>query len=254
MSSRRLAISSLLCDDEPPKKSEPEIVAEPVVLAPHLRNQKRNMFSLDALVHAASEEHRRLHDSTPTRLTLPMILNPAPEADWPVPAHQVNVDTTNVDEELLSLVDDKQPTPPPPIDSTLPDASSMPPPPPANELIKKEPKKASVFLAHFHPLMSSSPLPNNQKLSLRPPPSHATNLDQNRSQRHGPLTVLLAMLRNRLLPPDGAGLQHLDLVPLLSCPQVQSGQMPDLMKKTWVRTRTINCTASVKPNTTKPSL
>ncbi|KAJ3977019.1 hypothetical protein EV361DRAFT_881145 [Lentinula raphanica] len=80
--SRRLTISSLLCDDNE-DNSEPRIIPEPVVLAPHLRRSPQRVESdstrnssqptpsssskigLDALVHAASavaaaEERSRL--------------------------------------------------------------------------------------------------------------------------------------------------------------------------------------------------
>ena len=79
MASRRLAISSLLCDDDPPVVDS---VPDPVVLAPHLKNTRPHYvqpLGLDALVHAATEERRRLsvgdntlHDSfTRSRSLLP---------------------------------------------------------------------------------------------------------------------------------------------------------------------------------------
>ncbi|KIK71042.1 hypothetical protein GYMLUDRAFT_33157 [Collybiopsis luxurians FD-317 M1] len=77
--SRRLTISSLLCDDDPNTKSEPQIVPEPVLLAPHLRRSPHRVetvtpsqpttvsasakLGLDALVHAAAEERSRLPSS-----------------------------------------------------------------------------------------------------------------------------------------------------------------------------------------------
>ncbi|KAF8898695.1 hypothetical protein BD779DRAFT_1464807 [Infundibulicybe gibba] len=81
MASRRLDISSLLCDDNPPNnvkspppRPPPVLVPNPVVLAPHLRrfdpvhDSQRSLppsypppfLGLDALVHAATEERRRL--------------------------------------------------------------------------------------------------------------------------------------------------------------------------------------------------
>ncbi|KAJ3875086.1 hypothetical protein F5051DRAFT_415031 [Lentinula edodes] len=86
--SRRLTISSLLCDDNN-DSSEPRIVPEPVVLAPHLRRSPQRVegdstrsssqstasssskIGLDALVHAASavaaaEERSRLPALSPS--------------------------------------------------------------------------------------------------------------------------------------------------------------------------------------------
>ncbi|KAF9270259.1 hypothetical protein L218DRAFT_952430 [Marasmius fiardii PR-910] len=57
-------ISSLLCSEDPP--SERRVIAEPVVLAPHLVRQQHQQhtqsskLNLEALVHAADQERRRL--------------------------------------------------------------------------------------------------------------------------------------------------------------------------------------------------
>lgn len=56
--SRRLAISSLLCDEDQPP--EPQIIPEPVVLAPHLRRSPPLVTAgLNALAVAAAEERSR---------------------------------------------------------------------------------------------------------------------------------------------------------------------------------------------------
>jgi COMPASS component SPP1 len=86
MASRRLAISSLLCDDDPPAVDPPE----PVVLAPHLKNHNRERahrpyaVGLEALVHAATEERRRLSAGSPTDQDLVAIHEPYRRS----PSHQ----------------------------------------------------------------------------------------------------------------------------------------------------------------------
>ncbi|KAL0580409.1 COMPASS (complex proteins associated with Set1p) component [Marasmius crinis-equi] len=87
-------ISSLLCSEDPPP--EPRVVPEPVVLAPHLVRQQSQQQSqapklnLEALVHAADQERRRLdshHPSHPSH-SLPHYPHPARdiererERDW----------------------------------------------------------------------------------------------------------------------------------------------------------------------------
>ncbi|KAJ7492574.1 hypothetical protein FB451DRAFT_1349049 [Mycena latifolia] len=92
--SRRLDISSLLCDEPPPpqppkdpdrRSFHDQVVAETVVLAPHLRNNNlsraeparppRTEQSLDALAHAAAlAEKRRVPPDPPFIRTPPQVL------------------------------------------------------------------------------------------------------------------------------------------------------------------------------------
>ncbi|KAJ7631044.1 hypothetical protein FB45DRAFT_917282 [Roridomyces roridus] len=61
--SRRLDISSLLCDEPPPKERvREEIVPEPVLLAPHLRRNAAPEQSLDTLVRAAAMAEKQQRD------------------------------------------------------------------------------------------------------------------------------------------------------------------------------------------------
>ncbi|KAJ7706131.1 hypothetical protein B0H17DRAFT_612543 [Mycena rosella] len=102
--SRRLDISSLLCDEPPPPppSKDPDrsfqVVAETVVLAPHLRNnnpprteQPRTEQSLDALAHAAAlaEKRRMLPDHRPeppfTRTPPQIVRSPIEDLHRPRP-------------------------------------------------------------------------------------------------------------------------------------------------------------------------
>jgi COMPASS component SPP1 len=126
MASRRLAISSLLCDSDPP---DADPVVDPVVLAPHLRattthhrqHHSPTYIGLEALVHAATEERRRLSvgSSTDTEAASPLIHESFPRSHQPRSHHRSP--SRQPDHYQLH-----SPTVSPPYDYTIPSPFSPP--------------------------------------------------------------------------------------------------------------------------------